>query len=161
MGYEHLLTISRNKFCALCGNPLYIQNLKGRKFPEILSSNNSLKYDFHAMGCDFCGEYFEMEKWCKDSDVATLHGIFDQCCPGWGNGFSATICSFQCAHELFENEKWKDMKKYKRFVKLKAKLVRVECYLTCLKKTSEEIVEEWLKIECKPGEKMVRLKSLE
>jgi hypothetical protein len=114
--------------------------------------------DLYASKCDACERVFEMEPFCNDRNLATLHGTFetpsqvvDSDNRGLGNMFNATVCSFKCAHTLFAEGGWKKMKEYKPFVDADARLARAEVCVTVYVKEQEEILREWKGIEqCKP-----------
>lgn len=104
----------------------------------------------YADKCDACGKVFQMTKWSGgDSErrLAELHGIFDRCATdkdgrGMGNMFSACVCSFDCAHQIFTGG-WRNMPQFKPYAEADATLVRGELVLTAFVKNAETMRTEW------------------
>lgn len=104
--------------------------------------------NLYADKCDGCGKVFRIDEYCNDKDLARLSGTFKQCAKdadnrGMGNGFSAHVCSFKCAHEVFENGGWRKMGQYKPFADADIRLVRAELKITVYRKDEAEIRREW------------------
>lgn len=107
----------------------------------------------YASKCDACGKVFKMKPYCNDEGLAYLKGTFQHCATdpetkkGMGNGFSATVCSFKCAHEVFANGGWRKMPEYKPYADADIKLIRCELKITSFVLDEQEIREEWGKID--------------
>jgi hypothetical protein len=105
----------------------------------------------YAQKCDGCGRVFRMKEFCNDAGLGQLDGTFEECATEpvtdrrMGNGFSATACSFACAHDLFEGGKWKTMRAYKPFADAGIRLARAQLKLTCYRQTEAELRAEWAK----------------
>ena len=102
-----------------------------------------VKSALYLLVCDNCGKVFDMQQ-CYNSSLkpASLQGIFDIAPYGQGNMFLATVCSFQCAHNLFTGG-WKKIKEYKNYARHKAELVWVELRLTNTYKDETTAIKEW------------------
>lgn len=102
-----------------------------------------------ALVCDHCGDRFDMRAYCNDQcEPARLFGTFsgvafDAGGRSLGNMFSATVCSFPCAHAIHKGG-WKKLKGYAPHAKQKLELVRVELGLTT-KISEAEMLAEWKK----------------
>jgi len=108
------------------------------------------KPELRASVCDSCGKIFQMKEFCNDQNLAELRGTFDDIAfgkdgRGLGNMFFATVCSFQCAHDIM-NGGWKKMKEYQPYVMRKSiNLVRCELSITSYVKNEDEIISDWTK----------------
>lgn len=99
----------------------------------------------YAMKCDGCARVFDMAAYCNDTGLGQLHGTFKDGTRSMGNGFTATACSFKCAHDLFAKEGWKLMPKYSEFVALEIPLVRCELKITSFVRDEAALRAEWKK----------------
>lgn len=107
-----------------------------------------LKPALYADQCDACGLIFEMKEWCGELRRAELLGVFDRSVEdeegrGLGNMFSATVCSFLCAHKLFAEDGWKTLSRFAVYARAGARLVRAEVVLTANRATEEQLVRAW------------------
>ena len=92
--------------------------------------------------CDGCNKRFLMEEWCNDGELATLTAPFDGTAERQGNMFTATCCSFICAHRIFDGG-WKSMPQYDAFLQADRNLVRGSIKITTLVKGEKEAVAAW------------------
>lgn len=104
--------------------------------------------------CDGCGKIFLMKKWNgNDELLGEIRGTFDDVAydpedgKSMGNVFSATVCSFKCAHEVFVNGGWRNMEGYKPYADKDIPLVRAELRITSLVEGEKKVREEWSKID--------------
>jgi hypothetical protein len=109
----------------------------------------------HALKCDGCGEVFDMKEFCNDTGLGQLGGTFEKCAEdetgrGLGNTFSATVCSFQCAHEVFANGGWRKMPHYKPFADADIRLVRAKLQITAYVLDEGQIRTAWQAVDHTP-----------
>ena len=122
------------------------------KLKNAIKGKKTIAYErkaaLFAKKCDCCEIIFNMDKYCNDNlEPSELKGTFSSGAVAidgrhLGNMFQATVCSFECAHKIF-NGAWENIPEYKPYKKAKAHLVRVELGLTSLIKTEEELISEW------------------
>jgi len=100
----------------------------------------------YASKCDGCGKVFKMLEYFNDMGLAKLEAIFDDAhMPHHlSNHFEATVCSFQCAHEVFANGGWKKMPKYREFADLDLSLVRAKLLITSFVQDEVELRRDWI-----------------
>lgn len=98
--------------------------------------------------CDSCGKVFEMREFCNEEGRARLKGTFDRSAvdeatgKGLGNIFWATVCSFQCAHRVF-NGGWRDIEGWTAYVKADACLARAEVCITSRVDDEAALIKRW------------------
>jgi hypothetical protein len=105
-----------------------------------------LRPALYALQCDGCGKIFKMSEYCNDMGLAKLECLFDAAhnLPrDLGNSFEATVCSFQCAHEVFANGGWKKMPEYNEQAALDCRLVRATLLITSFVRDEAELRQEW------------------
>lgn len=97
----------------------------------------------YADKCDGCGKVFAMEEFCNEEYRGKLRGTFEHSCAPHGNGFSAEVCSFHCAHVVFAERGWKNIDRYKDFAAHDINLVRAELVVTNYVLDEAQIRGEW------------------
>lgn len=98
-----------------------------------------------AKQCDCCEKIFDMND-NRDGPAGELRGMFeasvaDKDGRSLGNMFSATACSFLCAHKIVTGG-WKKFKDYAPYAKHKVKLGRVSFTISPLI-TEAELLADW------------------
>jgi len=99
----------------------------------------------YALECVHCGKVFEMGQamWPRDRcQVARLCGILEPAPTGSSNMFSATVCSFECAGQVFAGG-WRELEEYEDYVAAGAELLRGEVRITTDVISREELIERW------------------
>jgi len=111
-----------------------------------------VKPELRALKCDSCEKLFQMGAFCNDQHLAEMSGTFDKVATtklgsGRGNTFSAIVCSFACADEIF-NGGWKRLSLYgDHHVRCGCELVRASLKITKYVREEAELVEEWGEME--------------
>lgn len=105
--------------------------------------------ELYARQCDSCGQVFDMGA--TPTALGELKGIFAESVAGpdgrsMGNTFSATVCSFACAHEIYAERGWAKLKAYKPYAKAGVELARVELALGPARHEAE-IRKTWEKVD--------------
>jgi hypothetical protein len=96
--------------------------------------------------CDGCGDVFVMKEFCNDGGLGTLEGTFEDTPDEFtGNGFSATVCSFKCAHKVFADGGWKKIPEYKKHAKAGCTLARGKLTVTRYVLNAKQAREDWKK----------------
>lgn len=105
--------------------------------------------ELYALKCDGCGTVFHMAQFCNDVGLSNLQGTFDACAvhpetrKSMGNTFLANVCSFKCAHEVFQNGGWKNIPEYKPYADQDIPLVRGSLTITTFVSGEDEIRRHW------------------
>jgi hypothetical protein len=109
---------------------------------------HTVRPDLYLTVCDVCKKRYQI------MTATTFEGTFDQCVfdrhgRGMGNSFYADVCSLECGAAIAKGG-WKNLKRYKPFVKAGAVFTKVEVKIG---RTIDEAtaIQQWEAIEDKPG----------